>query len=121
MTLFPERKPLTHKAAVQTFGERVVALALKIPSGRVTTYQMLAKKAGGGGMAHRSVTGILAKAWKNGEHGIPWHRIVYSDGRVWISPETKKKRLALYKKERIELDKRNRIVDFYDKLYDRES
>lgn len=118
MTLFPERKPLTHKAAVQTFGERVVALALKIPKGRVTTYQILAKKAGGGGMAHRSVTGILGKAWDKGEHGIPWHRIVYSDGRVWINPATKAKRLALYKKEKIVLDKRNRIVDFWDKLYE---
>lgn len=118
MTLFAERKPLTHKAAMQTFGERVVALALKIPPGRVTTYKILARKAGGGGMAHRSVTAILGKAWKEGEHAIPWHRIVYSDGRVWISASTKKKRLALYKKEKIALDKNNRIEFFMDKLYE---
>jgi alkylated DNA nucleotide flippase Atl1 len=118
MTLFPDRKPLTHKAAVTTFGERVVALALKIPRGRVTTYLILSRKAGGGGQSHRSVSAILGKAWDNGEHKIPWHRIVYSDGRVWISPETRKKRLALYKKERIRLDKRDRIVDFGDKLYE---
>lgn len=118
MTLFPERKPLTHKAAITTFGDRVVALALKIPPGRVTTYLILARKAGGGGQAHRSVTGILGKAWDKGEHAIPWHRIVYSDGRVWISPETRKKRLALYKKEGIALDKKDRIVDFGDKLHE---
>jgi alkylated DNA nucleotide flippase Atl1 len=118
MTLFPDRKPLTHKAAVTTFGERVVALALKIPPGRVTTYKILAKKAGGGGMAHRSVTAILGKAWNKGETRIPWHRIVYSDGRVWISPTTRKKRLALYKKEHIILDKNNRVVDFFDKLFE---
>lgn len=118
MTLFPDRKPLTHKATVQTFGERVVALSLKIPPGKVTTYQILAKKAGGGSMAHRSVTAILGKAWNNGETRIPWHRIVYSDGRVWISPENKSKRLALYKKEGIRLDKRNRIVDFWDKVHE---
>ncbi len=118
MTLFPDRKPLTHKAAVQSFGERVVMLALKIPAGKVTTYQILAKKAGGGGMAHRSVTAILGKAWKNGEKNIPWHRIVYSDGRVWLSPEHRKKRLALYKKEGIQLDKRDRIVDFFDKRHE---
>ena len=117
MTLFEER-PKTYKAAMKTFSERVVALALSIPRGRVTTYQILARRAGGGGMAHRSVTGILGKAWNKGEHRIPWHRIVYSDGRVWISPATKKKRLALYKKEKIELDTRNRIVDFRDKLYE---
>ncbi len=118
MTLFPERKPLTHKAAVQTFGERVVALALKIPKGRVTTYKILSRKAGGGGQSHRSVTAILGKAWDKGEHKIPWHRIVYSDGSVWISASNKKKRLALYKKERIVLDKKNRIVDFRDKIYE---
>jgi alkylated DNA nucleotide flippase Atl1 len=118
MTLFPDRKPLTHKAAMTTFSERVVALALKIPSGRVTTYKILAQKAGGGGQSHRSVTAILGKAWDKGETKIPWHRIVYSDGSVWISPSTKKKRLALYKKEKIQLDKRNRIVDFGDKLYE---
>jgi alkylated DNA nucleotide flippase Atl1 len=84
----------------------------------VTTYQILARKAGGGKMAHRSVTAILGKAWKAGETKIPWHRIVYSDGRVWISPATRKKRLDLYKKEKIVLDKRNRIVDFWDKLYE---
>lgn len=118
MTLFPERKPLTHKAAMTTFGERVVALALKIPRGRVTTYKILSRKAGGGGQSHRSVSAILGKAWDKGEKNIPWHRIVYSDGRVWISPSIKKRRLALYKKEKIELDKRNRIVDFWEKLYE---
>src|ERR1043166_4467799 len=116
MTLFPDRRPLTHKAAMQTFGERVVALSLRIPKGRVTTYKILSRKAGGGGQSHRSVTAILGKAWENGEHRIPWHRIVYSDGSVWISPSNKKKRLALYKKEKIQLNKRNRIINFYDKL-----
>ena len=103
---------------MQTFGERVVALSLRIPKGRVTTYKILSRKAGGGGQSHRSVTAILGKAWENGEHRIPWHRIVYSDGSVWISPSNKKKRLALYKKEKIQLNKRNRIINFYDKLYE---
>jgi alkylated DNA nucleotide flippase Atl1 len=118
MTLFPERKLQTHKAAMQTFGERVVELALKIPKGRVTTYKILSRKAGGGGQSHRSISAILGKAWDNGEHRIPWHRIVYSDGSVWLSASNKKKRLALYKKERIQLDKRNHIVNFWDTLYE---
>lgn len=117
MTLFEER-PMTHKAAKKTFSDRVVELALKIPAGRVTSYGILAKKAGGGAMAAQSITTILGKAWNAGEHKIPWHRIVYSDGRVWLSNDTKKKRLALYKKEGIELDKNNRIMNFADKLYE---
>ncbi len=103
---------------MQTFGERVVALALTIPKGRVTTYKILARKAGGGGQSHRSVTAILSKAWDSGVHDIPWHRIVYSDGKVWISASNKAKRLALYKKEKIEIDARNHMVDFMDKLYE---
>ena len=50
MALF-EARPLTHRAAKQTFSERVVKLARSIPSGKVTTYAILARKAGGGGMA----------------------------------------------------------------------
>lgn len=118
MTLFPDRKPLTHTAAMSTFSERVVALALLVPPGSVTTYAQLARTAGGGGMAARSITGILSKAWENGEKKIPFHRIVYSDGRIWPSPEYHKKRMALYKKEGIKVDARNRIVDFMDHLHE---
>ncbi len=118
MTLFPDRKPLTHKAAMTTFSERVVKLALSIPIGRVTTYAILARKAGGGGMAARSITGILGKAWDKGEKKIPFHRIVYSDGKIWTSPEYHAKRMALYKKEGIKVDSKHRIVDFADKLHE---
>jgi methylated-DNA-protein-cysteine methyltransferase-like protein len=118
MALFPERKSLTHKTAMKTFSERVVEFALRIPAGRVSTYAAIARAAGGGGMAARSVTGILGKAWDKGEKKIPFHRIVYSDGRIWIRDEYRKRRMALYKKEGIEVDRKNRIVDFGDKLYE---
>ena len=103
---------------MKTFSERVLELALSIPKGRVTTYGHISRAAGGGSMASRSVTSILGKAWQNGEHKIPWHRIVYADGKVWLSPEHKKKRLELYKKEKIVLDKQNRIENFRDKLFE---
>ncbi len=117
MALFAEREDRTHKAAMETFSDRVVKLALSIPAGRVSTYGAIAKAAGGG-MAARSITGILGKAWENGEQKIPFHRIVYSDGRIWVSDEYRKKRMALYKKEGIKVDKTDRIVDFADKLYE---
>ena len=118
MALFADRDDKTHKAAMETFSDRVVKLALSIPAGRVSTYGAIAKAAGGGGMAARSITGILGKAWENGEQKIPFHRIVYSDGRIWVSDEYRKKRMALYKKEKIKVDKTDRIVDFADKLYE---
>lgn len=101
---------------MKTFSQRVVELALSVPKGRVTTYGALSRAAGGGSMAAQSVTNVLAKAWDAGEKKIPFHRIVYSDGRVWLSPAYRKKRLELYKKEKIELDKRGYIVNFRDKL-----
>ena len=95
-----------------TFSDRVLELALAIPKGRVTTYGRMAVKAGGGAMASQSVTGILWKAQQRGVKGIPWHRIVYADGRVWMSKEHRAERLRLYKKEGIKLDEDDRIIDF---------
>ena len=103
---------------MKTFSERVVELALSIPKGRVTTYGRLAEAAGGGAMASQSITNILGKAWGAGEKHIPFHRIVYASGKVWMSPQYRKERLALYKKEGIELDKQGRITNFRDVLFE---
>jgi alkylated DNA nucleotide flippase Atl1 len=67
-------------------------------------------------MAAQSITNILGKAHKAGAKGIPFHRIVYADGRVWISEKRRKERLTLYKKEGIELDNKDRIKNFRDIL-----
>jgi methylated-DNA-protein-cysteine methyltransferase-like protein len=99
-----------------TFSERVVKIALSIPPGRVTTYGAIARACGGGPMASQSITSILAKAYRNGETAIPFHRIVYSDGRIWTSPEYHTKRLKLYAREGIEIDAKNRIKNFPDIL-----
>lgn len=96
----------------KTFGERVVELALSIPGGRVTTYGDLARAAGGTPMTARSVSGILSKAESAGVKGIPWHRIVYSNGRAWFDDTHQTERLKLYKKEKINIDKKGRVVDF---------
>jgi methylated-DNA-protein-cysteine methyltransferase-like protein len=102
----------------KTFTERVIEAALTIPKGRVTTYGRLARACGAGPMASQSITGILGKAYQNGEKNIPFHRIVYADGSIWISDEYRAKRLALYKKEGIELDKNNKIKNFKDIVFD---
>lgn len=103
---------------MSTFRERVVKLALSIPPGRVTTYGRIARAAGGGTMASQSITSILGKAWDQGEKNIPWHRIVYADGHIWIDTKHRKERMKLYKKEKIELDQRDRIVNFRDILFE---
>lgn len=99
-----------------SFSQRVWELALSIPEGRVTTYGTIAKAAGGGSMASRSITGILSKAPNN--KAIPFHRIVYAGGKVWFSPQYEKKRRSLYKREGIEVDTRGYIKDFDEIFYD---
>lgn len=100
---------------MKTFSERVWELATSIPPGRVTTYGTLAKRAGGTGQSARSVSAILNKA--PNQKSIPWHRIVYADGRVWLPPAQTAKRVALYRREGIVLEK-NKIKDFSELLYD---
>ena len=101
---------------MKTFSERVVDLALSIPPGKVMTYGLIARAAGGGPMASQSVTRILSKAFDQGEKRIPFHRIVYADGKVWLNQKHRKERLALYKKEGIELDKNDQIINFREVL-----
>lgn len=100
-----------------TFSERVVKIAQMIPRGRVTTYGRIAKAAGGGAMASQSITAILAKAYDAGMKNIPFHRIVYADGSIWIDDVHRAKRLALYKKEGIKLEG-DKIKNFQEILFD---
>lgn len=122
------------KKAGKSFSERVVEAALSIPSGRVTTYGRLARACGAGQgaksdddvrsqqakghMSARSITGILGKAYQNGETSIPLHRIVYADGGIWTSPEYHAKRMKLYKQEGIKIDTNNKIKNFKDIVFD---
>lgn len=98
------------------FSRRVYDLALSIPEGRVTTYGAIAKAAGGGSMAARSISSILSKA--PNPKVIPWHRIVYAGGKVWMSPDYEAKRRKLYKREGITLSARGVIEDFEEIFYD---
>lgn len=101
-----------------TFSERVVKIALAIPKGRVTTYGRIARAAGGGPMASQSITSILGKAWENGEKNIPFHRIVYADGRIWVDAKHRKERMKRYQEEGIGLDEKDRIKNFRTILWE---
>lgn len=101
-----------------TFSERVLKIALSIPAGRVTTYGRIARAAGGGNMASQSITSILSKAWECGEKNIPFHRIVYADGHIWVDAKHRKTRLKLYQQEGIELDNKDRIKNFRSVLWE---
>ena len=99
-----------------TFSERVLKIALSIPPGKVTTYGRIARAAGAGPMASQSITGILGRAYDQGVKNIPWHRIVYAGGKIWIDAKHRTERMKLYKKEGIVIDAKDRIVNFEDVL-----
>ena len=99
------------------FSKRVVKAVLSIPKGRVSTYGRISRACGGGGMAAQSITTILSKATKEGIK-IPFHRVVYADGKIWVDDARRKERLALYKKEGIEIDKNDRIKNFQKLLFE---
>jgi alkylated DNA nucleotide flippase Atl1 len=98
------------------FSQRVWELALSIPEGRVTTYGTIARAAGAGPMASRSISSILSK-FPNPK-AIPWHRIVYAGGKVWLSSEYEAKRRQLYRRESIEVNSRGYITNFDDIFFD---
>ena len=97
------------------FSQRIWELATSIPAGRVTTYGALAKAAGGGGQAARSVSSILSKAPNQG--AIPWHRIVYAGGKVWLTDECSADRRELYELEDIHVNEKGIITNFEDVMY----
>lgn len=103
---------------MRKFAEKVVELARSIPEGRVSTYGRIARAAGGGGMAAQSITHILDRAERAGARGIPFHRIVYADGRIWVDDAHRAERLRLYKREKIGVDERGRITNFRKVLYE---
>jgi len=109
---------LVYSYTMSTFSERVAKAALSIPKGKVTTYGRIAKACGAGPMASQSITAILGKAYQEGQKNIPFHRIVYADGRIWIDEKHRKNRMALYKKEGIEVDNNHKIKNFKDVLFE---
>ncbi|MEI6810638.1 MAG: MGMT family protein [Candidatus Nomurabacteria bacterium] len=106
------------KKPLKTFSERVVDAVLVIPKGRVTTYGRIARACGAGPMASQSITAILGKAYEKGQKNIPFHRIVYANGKIWVNDEYRIKRLKLYKQEGIEIDKNNKIKNFEEILFE---
>ena len=78
---------------MKTFSERVLEAVLSIPKGRVSTYGRIARACGAGPMASQSITAILGKAHKEKGVIIPFHRIVYADGSIWVDEVHCSKRL----------------------------
>ena len=69
-------------------------------------------------MASQSITSILSQAENEGARDIPYHRIVYANGRVWVNEKYRKERMKLYDEEGIELNSKDIIINFSEVLYE---
>ncbi len=59
-----------------------------------------------------------SKGLQRREKNIPFHRIVYANGTIWINDEYKAKRMKLYKKEGIEVDAKGKIKNFEEIVFE---
>ena len=97
------------------FQEKLFEIIMAIPEGRVSTYGHVARAAGVGKMARYITSSIRSheRFWD-----LPWHRVVYADGRIWhADAENKEERIAQFKLEGVTIREDGTIEDFYDILY----
>lgn len=95
------------------FEKKVFSLVRKIPRGRVTTYQILAKKLGNSGLA-RAVGNALPK----NPHliKVPCHRVVKSNGWVGQYAGGLAKKIQLLHNEGIRIQ-RGKVADLKRHLF----
>ena len=70
------------KPPLSTPEQRILAEIRAVPRGQVASYGAIARRAGLPGRA-RLVARILGR---NDDPGLPWHRILRSDGRIAFPP-----------------------------------
>mgnify|MGYP001584157386 CR=1 FL=1 len=84
---------------MKSFNERCYKLLQKVPRGKVTTYQELARTLGT--KAYRAVGNAMhANPYAP---KVPCHRVVKSDGRIGGFASGTKKKIEMLKKEGVEI------------------
>jgi len=99
---------------MRSFADKVYSLCRKIPKGKVTTYKEIGKKLGGRGQIYRAVGVALNKNPYSPK--VPCHRVVLSNGKVGGFAKGSKKKIALLKKEGVNI-KDGKIIDFKKRVF----
>ncbi len=95
-----------------SFDEKIVDLIKRVPSGKVTTYRILAQKLNS--KAYRAVGNACHR--NPNAPSVPCHRVVRSDEKIGGYSKGVKKKIKLLRKEGIEIEK-NRIKNFNKVLF----
>ncbi len=95
------------------FRDQCYELLLKVPKGKVTTYQAIAHALKT--KAYRAVGTAMAK--NPNPISVPCHRVVKSSGEIGNYAFGIDKKIALLEQEGIEI-KNSKVVNFADMFYD---
>ncbi len=96
-----------------SFSSKCYSLLRKVPRGKITTYQALARAMGT--KAYRAVGNAMNKNPYAPQ--VPCHRVVKANGEVGGFALGTKKKIEMLRREGIPI-KNNKIVDFERYLYD---
>ncbi len=88
-----------------TRDERIREIVRRIPAGRVSTYGAVARRIGG---CTARMVGAAMSALPD-DSGVPWHRVINSQGRISVPGETGRRQRALLEAEGVEFDDRGRV------------
>ena len=92
---------------MKSFKEKVLAVVIKIPKGKVLTYGEVAQRAGNE-KASRAVGSIMAK---NIDKSVPCHRVVKSDGGIGMYNGLQgKSKLFILQKEGVKFSKKEKVL-----------
>ena len=86
--------------------KRIIKAIRGIPAGQVMSYGEVARKAGLPNGA-RMVARILHSSSE--KHGLPWHRVVNSQGKISLPDEAYQLQKRLLLEEGVEFDQNDRI------------
>ena len=103
-----------------SFNETIWKLCKKVPTGKVTTYKLLAEAAGTkayravGNAMNKNPCGLMKCGYS--KDMVPCHRVVDSSGHLHGFAHGLKKKAELLRKEGI-IIKNNRIAEFEKMIY----
>ena len=100
--------------------QKSVADALSVVSeGYVTTYKNISIAIGRPGASQAAHNAVKVAVRYHGL-SLPWHRIVRSNGQMYLNPNYSDERIAALRSEGIEVTSKGRVVDLEQYLYDYE-
>ena len=94
------------------YTKKVIKIIKSIPNGKTMSYGDIAKTTGKMRGA-REVSRILHSC--SGKYGLPWHRVINSDGKISLSGEAGQFQREMLEQEGVRFDKNGKINEAYIK------